>query len=137
MADSVDVKVSDGLIRPIIDAKITEAIAGALRGYENLVANAVARVLSQKVDSKGMPSNQGYSSDVPFLEWLCNDAIQRAAKVAVQKWVEANTETLQDEFLRQLKTKKGPLVKAFIGGLAGSLQSEYRFSVNVAFKSRD
>jgi len=127
----VDIKISDDLIRPIIEAKVQAAIVEALSGDSGLVGKTISNALTMKVDSNGKVSDYTCSNKYTYLDYLCKSIIIEAADKAVRRWVEMRKPELEEEFLRQIQTKKTSkmLVRACVDGLANATKNKWRFSV--------
>lgn len=133
--ESVNIQVSDGLIKPIIEAKIQAAIVSALDGSEkHLIESAIAAILNQKVDEEGKPPRYD-NGKYTFLQYLCKQAIKAAANDAVREWCETHQKELKDTLLSQMRKQKSSLANAFVEGLARSIQSQWLFKCDVSFKT--
>jgi hypothetical protein len=131
MADSVDIKISQDLIKPIIESKIQMAIIDSLGDGEKVIADMVKYYMSQKVDSKGNTSSYHSSSDVPRLEYFAKMMIEEAIKNSVKEWTKENTILIQQQITSYFKSKRGSsmLVDAINSGIVKSLESIYSFQV--------
>lgn len=131
MADSVDIKISQDLIKPIIESKIQMAIIDALGNGEKVIGEMVKYYMSQKVDSKGNTSTYNSSSDVPRLEYFARLMIEEAIKNSAKEWTKENTQLIQEQISAYFKSKKGSsmLVDAINNGIVKSMESIYSFKV--------
>ena len=105
MADTLEFKISEGLIKPIIETKINEAVITAMGGHERLIADMITMYMNQKVDSDGKISNYGNSR--PRIEWLSQTMVEEAVKEALKNFLSDKREFLQKEFERFFNSKKG------------------------------
>ncbi len=85
MSDNATLQLPKDLIQAVISTEIQKSIAAALSNQKVFV-DAVAKVLSNKVDSDGRESSSYHT--VPFIEY----AVTKAIKAAV-------IETLNSEIL--------------------------------------
>jgi hypothetical protein len=106
VADQVDIKISEGLIKGIIESKVHTAIAEALSPDKGVVERIVCAALNHKVDINGRVSSYSSDNKFPYIETLCGTIIREAAEAAVKGWAEERHEVLEKEFLKQLQTKK-------------------------------
>ncbi|KFO67878.1 hypothetical protein ER57_08120 [Smithella sp. SCADC] len=129
MADTLEFKISEGLIKPIIETKINEAIVASMGGHERLISDMVAMYMNQKVDSNGNTTT--YSSGKPRLAWLSETMINEAIKNTLQEYLKSKQEFLQKEFERFFNSKKGSsqIVKAMQEGLCAGLGECWRVSI--------
>jgi len=128
----VDIKVSEDLIRGIIETKVQTAITEALSEESSVVENVVTAALTQKVSSTGSVSRYATDNKFSYLDVLCKKLIREAAEAAIARWVVSRKEVLEKEFLRQLQTKKTSslMVRACVEGLTGAVKEKWRFSVS-------
>jgi hypothetical protein len=105
MADGIDFKVSEGLIRPIIESKINTAILEAMGGHERVIAEMVAGFLNQRVDDEGKES--GYSSNKPRLTWLVHKMLEEAMRKALTEFLERKRVSLKKNLRNSLPVKRG------------------------------
>lgn len=129
MSDQLEFKISESLIRPIIEAKINAAIVEAMGGHEKMVGNMVTAFMSQKVDSDGEESR--YSDGKIRLDWLVTRMLEDAMKTALTEYLKSKQDFLQKEFEKFFNSKKGTnqLVKAMQEGLCAGLSDKWRTSV--------
>jgi len=131
--DTVDIKISEDLIKGIIETKVQAAITQALSSEASVVEQVVAAALECKVDEKGKRSRYDSDNKFTYLDSLCRKMIRNAAESAVQEWAHSQQKLLTDTFLKQLQTKKtaNALVKTCVDGLSDAASQSWRFSVDV------
>jgi hypothetical protein len=132
MSDQLEFKISEGLIRPIIEAKINLAVAEAMGGHERIVVSMLDAYMKQKVDSEGKNSN--YSDARNRLDWLLHRMIEDSLKVAMTNYLQTKTEMLEKEFEKFFASKKGTsqIVAAMQDGFCKALAD--RWKVKIAFE---
>lgn len=129
MPDQLEFKISESLIRPIIEAKINSAIVEAMGGHEKMVSDMITAFMSQKVDYDGKESR--YNDAKTRLDWLMTRMLEDAMKATLTEYLKSKQDFLQKEFERFFNSKKGTnqLVKAMQEGLCASLSEKWRTSV--------
>jgi hypothetical protein len=129
MADGIDFKISEGLIKPIIEAKINTAIIEAMGGHERVIAEMVASFLNQTVNREGKAS--GYSSDKPRLNWLVHTMLEEAMKTALTAFLEKKKGLLEKEFEKFFASKAGSskVVAAMQDGFCAALKDKWRTTI--------
>jgi hypothetical protein len=138
MAGDVSINVSQELIKPIIDAKIQAAIVAELQKDQNLIPKMIQAALNLKVDSEGRRRNDSYYDKYPYIEVLCNQAIQEAARHAMKDYLAENKEALKEAVKKQLEKQKDTLAAAFVDGLIKNTAIDYHVKFDVNFsKFRD
>ncbi len=137
MADNATVSIPQDVLKPIIEAKITEALASALGNQSQLLRMAVEKVLTQKVDSDGKPG-RGYSSDMAFIDYITGEALRAAVQSAVKDAMEAQKEVVRSALLKELQKKNSPFVKQLVTGMIEGTfnpsRLKYGVTVNVSPK---
>ena len=124
----VGVTVSENLILPILEAKVQAAIIEALGDERSLIERVVTAALTKKIKP-----DQYSHKEVPWIEHVCQNVIQAAARDAIEQWAGSQKEAITQEFLRQLKTRKtsSSVVGAMIEGLNAAASHKWKFSVEL------
>jgi len=131
----VNLSISKEIIQPIIDAKVSAAVCEALSGSKNIISDVVSKILTMKVDSSGKASS--YSSDIPFIQWLCNNAIHEAAKTAVKEYIGKSKEGLAIEIQKTLVKNQKIIALNLVNSFIENTQSDYRMNVNIEVKKTE
>ena len=131
MSDQVDIKISEDLVRGIIETKVHAAISEALSSKSSVVEQVVTAALTMKVDRTGKISNYSHENKFDFLDILCRNVIQDAALAAVKKWATERQDVLEAQFQKALQTKKtsNRLVRACVDGLVDATKFSWSFQV--------
>jgi len=134
----VNISVDEELVEPIVRAEIQTAIVRQLESDTNLIPKLVEAALGAKVNKDGYRDKR-YSSDNKYLyiDWLCKQAIQTAAKEAMNEYLEENHEKLKVEVKKQLRKSEAELASIFVEGLIGGVKSTWSFKVNIDLPSND
>ena len=130
----VNLSISKELIQPIIDAKVSAAVCEALNGSKNIVANVVATVLDMKVNDQGERSS--YSNDIPYVQWLCNDAIKNAAKQAIVNYISASNEKLILAIEKNLQNNTKDIAINLVSSFINATKNSWSMNVDVSVKPR-
>lgn len=125
--------IPQDVITPIIQAQITAAVAQAMGPQARVMEQAVAGILSTKVDERGTPGN--YSSNKPWIEWAVGEAIRAAAKAAIEQFVAEQQEAIKAALVKDLSKKNSPLLKSLMDGMISGVfradNLKYRLNIEV------
>lgn len=134
MGDQLEFKVSESLVRPIIESKINSAIIEAMGGHERMIVEMVSAFMSQKVDTEGKLSSY---SNTKRVEWLANKLLEDAVKKALENFIESKKDVIASEIGKFFASKKGSsqLIAAIQEGILGSLTTRWTTSINFTHKS--
>lgn len=130
------VNVDENIIRPVVEAEIQAAIVRQLSNAENLIPALVRAALNEKVDSQGKRSNSSYDAKYTYIEILCNNAVQEAARAGMENYIKENTPIIQAEVERQVKAQSKDIARIFVEGLVESIKSSWSFKVEVSLPDR-
>lgn len=128
--NSIQMQVGKELVAPIVEAKINAAIVEALSDPGAIISDIVKKILCQKVDSEGKRTSSDYHT-MSFIEWLCRDRLQLAAKAAIGEWVDENKALLVTEMKKQLSRGKGPFTKSLLDGFAKDFAARFYTRVTI------
>jgi len=123
--------VDPNIVEPIIKAEIQAAIVAHLNNVPDLVAKLVQAAMADKVTESGAKSRSDYENKYLFIDVLCRQAIQEAARESMRVYITDNAPLFQAEMQRQLAKQKSNLAKLFVESLVGSMKSAWSFKVNV------
>lgn len=134
--EQTTINLPQELVKPIIEAKINEAILEGMKGSEHLINQAVVAILNQKVDSDGKMSRYSSENNVTLLRHLVTKAIRDAATEAVKSYVAEKQPEIRKAITAQLETKsmRDKFAKALIEGTVDMFASSYRMNVNIDIK---
>jgi len=129
MADQLEFKISESLVKPILEAKINAAITEAMGGHEKMITDILTAYMSQKVDSDGKESS--YSSSKPRLSWLVNKMIEEAMKKSLLEFMETKKEVIKNEFEKFINSKKGSskIITAMQDGFCEALTNKWKTTI--------
>lgn len=130
----VQLSISQEVVKPIVEAKIQAAILSALSSEKDIIESAVEKILNVKVDSDGKTST--YSSSIPYLQWLTNNAIQSAAKAALQQYVEDQKPKIQAALKKAISMRIDDVCAQMMSCLIETTRDSYAVNVGVEFKQK-
>lgn len=137
MADTIDIKVSQDLVKPIIEEKMKAAIVEALGSGKEIIEQVVDRILKDKVGSDGQKSRYDSDNKYTFIDMTLRNAIQESCKESLKEFVAQYKEQIKAEIERQLKTKKGmdKFSAALMDGLLKATMENWRLQTTFNFAS--
>ena len=137
MTYTLNIQVSESLVKPIIEAKIHAAIAATLKNAEGLIDGIVDRILTTKVNDEGRVSNYQSENRYTMIEQLARGAIKTAADAAVREWVDAQRPQLLESLKKALAKRHGGIADAMAAGLEEALKNSWTFNVTCKFDGRE
>lgn len=134
MPDQIEFKVSEGLIKPIIEAKINAAIIEAMGGHEKMVGEMLNAYMTQRVDSEGKEDRYSDSRNKPRLQWLMHKMVEAALKDALTGFLQTKQDFMKKEFEKFFNSKKGTsqLVAAMQDGFCDALKDKWRTNITLS-----
>ncbi len=132
VSKDVALTISSEIVQPIVEAKIQAAIVAALGEDTNLIEKMVTAALTAKCDHRGKSDNYGRYR---WLELMCSNAIQEAAKKGVAAFLEKNTGLISAQIEKELGRSKSKTARAFVAGMTKCLKTSYRININAVFDS--
>lgn len=131
--ETATLQLPKDLIEAAIQTNVAKAMAEAMGGYNSLMAQAVERVLSQKVGSDGQPS--GYHNSTTFIQWAVNDQLRTAVQRALTEELAKHEAEIRRQIVGQLSKRNSPLIKQLVEnmtkGLIEAATNKYRLSIVV------
>lgn len=135
----VSLKVDPSVVTSVLEKRIQAAIVAQLGDEDELIGHAVKLALSEKVDRKGS-STCSYSSDrkYDYLEILATNSIQKAAKAALNEWLEENSKKIRAAVLKELDSpeRQKSIAKSYANAIESSLTAHWTMSCDISFKER-
>lgn len=134
----VNLSIPENVTKPIVAAKIQEAVMAALGGQEKIVAAVVKQICETKVDSSGKVSTYSSSNDRSWIDYHVTDVIQKAVKDELINQIHIGSAEIKAELIRQLTTKKGAtkVAEALLSSLDGTFKSGWRSSIVINFETQ-
>jgi hypothetical protein len=128
--EPVSLKIDQGIIRPIIEAKINEGIVEMMGGKEKLIEDMLGAWMTRLVDTDGKTGE--YNSKIPRFEYLITQMLNEALKKALNAYLAERQEQITAEFSKYFKSKAGSsaLAKALQEGVCASLKSQWLTSIS-------
>lgn len=136
-SELVSLKVDPAMVSSVLEKQIQAAIVRQLGNQDELIAQAVSKALSVKVDQRGSATSR-YESDkkYDFLEVLTTNSIHEAAQVALREWLDKNSGKVREAVLAELDTpgRKESIAKAYADAIESSLKCSWDMKCNIEFK---
>lgn len=126
--DGVNIKVGNDLIKPIIEAKITAAILSALDDKDRILSSIVDRILRQKVDEQGRPTN--YNGQ-PVIDQILQTSLHNMVRESFTEWINENNGALKEMVKKELVKRSKSIAENFVSDLATEKINSWRFGINV------
>lgn len=138
MSDLVSMNISPDIIKPIVQAKINEAIAAALGGPESIVASIVDRVLATKVNEHGNVGSYSSDNKYTWLDAVVSKQIKEAVTIAVKEEIINSSSQIKSAIKKHIQSKQGSsdLADLLLSSLTKSIENQYRTTVSVEFKKQ-
>lgn len=135
----VSMQVSPEIIKPIVEAKIKEAISSALGGPDAIVKEVVDRVLTQKVNSSGGVSSYSSDNKYTWMDVVVTKQIEEAVKKQIEEQIQNANGLIQKEVEKYLQSKKGSseIASLLCASMAKSIGRLYTTTVKVQFKENE
>jgi hypothetical protein len=132
----VSLTISQDIVKPIVEAKIKEAMVKCFSDDPNgLIGKVIDQFLLQKVDEKGERSS--YRNDYYYVDILLRNMINEALKDAVKSWVSDNQEIIKKAVYDKLnlKSTKAKMAGEIISGLINATTDSWSFKTEFKFQS--
>jgi peptidyl-tRNA hydrolase len=121
MPESATLNVPNDVIEPIIQQHVAGAVAQALMGRDQLIAQCVTQVLNQKVDAEGKVSNYSYHDSRTWLQWMMQQCVRKATKEALEAELAKHADAIKKAIVADLRSTKGKLAKQLAEGMVSAL----------------
>lgn len=132
--------IPQDVINPIIQANISAAILSAMGDGSKVMANAIATVLSTKVDpNSGNLSSYSSNNTTPWIDWMLGQAIRESAKAAIVEYMAGQQEAVKKQLAAELSKKNSPLAKTLVEAMATGMADAraLSYSISVAVSARN
>ena len=116
-ADTVEIKISQDLVKPIIEKKIQAAIIEALNSQHGLIEEVALKCVQQKVNYRGDVSQYSSDNKYDMVEICLRDAVKQACLKAIADYVAENKKQIEAAVRAMLKNRPTKLAKALIGAI--------------------
>jgi hypothetical protein len=134
MAD-VNLTISQDIVKPIVEAKIKEAIILALGGGEKVVEGVINTVLHQKVNSEGRLSQYSSDNKHSWMDVVITETIKNMVKEQVKELLQESSVEIGKALKKKLKSEAGSnmLAAAMIDGFNKSFETKWSSNVDIKF----
>lgn len=133
----VNLSIPQEVTRPIVAAKIQEAVLAALGGADKIVAAVVKQICETKVDSHGKVSSYSSENNKNWLDVHVTKIIQEEVEKELKEQIKVNASQIKEELVKQISTKKGAskIAEALLSSLDGTFSSAWKSKINISFES--
>ncbi|MHC4311263.1 MAG: hypothetical protein ACYSW3_02185 [Planctomycetota bacterium] len=132
------IHIDENLIEPVIKAEIQTAIVRQLQLDENLIPKLVAAALADKVNDTGRKDLRYTSNNkYLFIDVLCRNAIQDAARAAMKEYIEDSHDALKRQIKKALREQESKIAKIFVESLAEGVQAKWSFKVSIPMPGKE
>lgn len=136
----VNLSIPENVTKPIIAAKIQEAITVAMGGADKIIAGVVHQICNTKVDPSTGNINTSYNSSntMLWMDYHVTKLLQDAIKEELSKQVKEVAAPVKDELIKQLQSKKGSqqIATALLASLNDSFAKDYTSKIEVKFEPK-
>jgi hypothetical protein len=134
----VNLSIPENVTKPIIAAKIQEAVIVALGGQEKIVAGVIHQICNTRVNSEGKVDSYSSNNNQNWLDYHVTTIIQKEVKEALVKQIAISADQIKEELVKQLMTKKGAskVAEALLSSLNGTFQSSWMSKFEIKFEER-
>src|SRR5574342_133477 len=132
----VNLSIPQEVTRPIVAAKIQEAVLAALGGADKIVAAVVKQICETKVDSSGKVSSYQSDNKLSWLDVHVTKIIQEEVEKELKAQIKVSAESIKSELIKQIQTKKGAskIAEALLSSLDGTFLSGWRSKIDIKFE---
>lgn len=137
----VNLSIPENVTKPIVAAKIQEAVLAALGGADKIVEGIIHRVCSEKVDPKdGKVSNYSSSNTMTWIDYHVTTIIEKAVNEELKKQLDAGALPIKDALIKVMQSKAGSskIADAVLMGLTGTFNGENVFpKISIEFSKKN
>lgn len=129
----VQLTISKEVVAPIVEAKIKEAILGALGGKESVIEKVVNEILNKKVSSNGTLSSYSSDNKYSWIDIVLTKTIQEQTEAAIKEHLATASIPIKEAIIKNLQSKKGAemAAQALLSALNGTFQSSWTSSIKI------
>jgi hypothetical protein len=129
MAGEINVSISQESVQQIIDAKVREAVAGALgRDPKYLIDNIVRMALEEK-------SRDSYGRQTIFAEAV-SKMIREEALRGIQEWIEENRPLMRKVIHERIRARKG-FAQKLADNMTDALAKSVAYNIKVVLDGEE
>jgi hypothetical protein len=128
MSEQASVNIPKDLLEPIIRQHIQAGVVAAVGDPAKLIETVIERMLKQKVNREGkVESNECYNR-YDLIELVAQDAIHKAAKAAVEAYVNDQRPAIEAAVRKAIERKTGAFAKALVDGLVSACKQSWKLN---------
>ena len=120
----VNLSIPENVTKPIIAAKIQEAITIAMGGADKIIAGVVHQICTTKVNPlNGKVGSSSYENTMNWMDYHVTSLLQGAIEQELKKQITDIASPVKEELVKQIQTKKG--ASAIAAMLLSSLEGTF------------
>jgi hypothetical protein len=135
----VNLSIPENVTKPIIAAKIQEAVTIAMGGADKIIAGVVHQICNTKVNPKDGKVDQ-YSSNntMSWMDYHVTSLLQNSIQEELARQVKDVASPIREELVKQLQTKKGASAVAavLLSSMEGTFGNNYTSKIEIKFESK-
>ena len=133
--DVVNLELSEGLIRPILEAKIQSAIIeGLAADSDKIIGEIVANALNREVNaSTGGATFASYDKTCSYMEYLSRDFIMEMAREALMEHFSQQRDKIKAAMAKALGRSGNKFVKAMVDAAEQSITCKWNPKLTIDF----
>lgn len=134
---NLDMKVDEHYIKQSVEDIVKAGIASALGDPSQIIQAAIGKVLNEKVDHNGQPTNSTYSSK-RYLDYLVEQAVSDTAREVVKAEIDNNRCKIKEGLIKRLRNGKwlDVYVESLLTQTSETIATNWRTNVEVKFEPR-
>lgn len=136
MSDLVNLNVSEGLIKSVIQEEIKAGIIRALGDPSQIVRTAIEKMTDLYVDEDGKFCKETSWHAKPYFDWLVEQTVKDCVKDEITKYVTENRGELANEVRAQLKNAnfRNKIAASFVQSIVDTTEKSWKMPINISFE---
>lgn len=135
----VNLSIPENVTKPIIAAKIQEAITIAMGGADKIISGVVHQICNTKVDPKtGRVDSYSSNNTMTWMDYHVTELLQKAIQEELSKQIKEVASPVKDALVAQLQTKKhaSAVANMLLSSLEGTFGDKYACKMEVKFEPK-
>lgn len=132
--DTIEFKISQDLVRPILQEKIRLAIAESIGQAPKIIDDMIDFYLNQQCDSTGKISSYSSENKHKRVDVLLTNLIKESVSAGIKEYMDVNRQILAAAIQKYFASKKGSaaIINAISTGLVDSMVAGWRYNLTVS-----
>lgn len=135
----VNLSIPENVTKPIIAAKIQEAITIAMGGADKIIGGVVHQICNTKVNpSNGQVDSYSGSNTMTWIDYHVTKLLQNAIQEELSRQIKEVASPVREELVKQLQSKKGAnaIAAMLLSSLEGTFGGQYTCKMEVKFEQK-